>query len=101
VLRSTMLALRDLRELSHGELRRINLPRTRMNKEKKKGRSPVGLTPCRSSRPLPLEYGEIDYDVLALLTGSSVILSTSAEASSCFPKATKQTAAASEALGFR
>jgi hypothetical protein len=45
--------------------------------------------------------GEIDYDVLLLLTGFSVILSTSAEASSCFRQATKQTAGASEALEFR
>ena len=45
--------------------------------------------------------GEIDYVVLVLLTGSSVILSTSAEASSCFRRATKQKAGASEALGFR
>jgi hypothetical protein len=75
---------RNIQDRESG-LPRIPIPRTSVNKEKKNRRVLLDFAPSHSSRPLPhWGDGELVYVVLVLLTASSVILSTSAEASSCF-----------------
>ena len=50
-LHSSPLMASNFRECPKGEVRRIPIPRTPVNKVKKKGHSPVGLDPSHSSRP--------------------------------------------------
>jgi hypothetical protein len=58
-------------ELRKGEVRRITIPRTPLNRAKKKGRSCYAPAQEPLGR-LRIEEVVIDYDVLVLLKGSTV-----------------------------